>query len=94
MTATAIETSALEALDFDITCQTVRAFVIGGVKLAEQPWCYHPATHSASIHQDATCEVIDKFICEACIPRIRAGGCSKCGKADRISNLVPLPKTS
>jgi hypothetical protein len=92
MTAVAIETSVLESLDFEISCQTIKAYYIMGHKVAEEPDCHRPATHSASIHQAGDCTVIDKFICETCIPRFKNDRCLQCSVTMRISNIVPLPK--
>jgi len=94
MSTTAIEPSVLESLDFDITCQTQRAYFFMGVKLDEQPNCHRPATHSASIHQVADCASIDKFVCSECIGLLANDKCLNCTETCRVSNVVPLPKAS
>lgn len=94
MTATAIESSVLESLDFEIACQVVSTVFIGGVKVHERPDCTRPATHTATIHQAADCSIIEKFICEQCIPRFFNDGCINCTETNRLTNLVRLPKAS
>lgn len=93
MTATAIESSVLESLDFEIVCQTTMTYIFMGLKGDERPDCSNPATHSATIHQAFNCALIEKFICEGCIPRFN-DKCLNCPETCRISNIVPLPQAS
>lgn len=86
MTAVAIETSVLESLDFEITCQTVYVHLYTGVELEA---CSKTATHTATIHKHRSCEWVEKFLCEEHAASYH-DRCLDCHTAPRIKDCQHL----
>ena len=91
MTATAIETSVLESLDFEIVCQAT----IHNVLMQGKPQigdCNVTATHTATIHSAVSCAWIEKFLCAHHAMSYR-DSCWDCGIAPRIKDCKHLRST-
>jgi hypothetical protein len=86
MTAVAIETSVLESLDFEISCQSTYNNVFTKQQIGV---CDAPATHTATIHSLLDCQWIEKFLCEAHSKDYR-DECWDCLTAPRIRDCKHL----
>lgn len=92
MTAVAIETSVLGALDFEIPCQAT--YVIKFLpRMSEIPDCDKAATHTASIHR-MDCSLLEKFLCEDHATRAYQDSCWECGTVPRIKDVMPIGSTA
>lgn len=83
-------TSALEALDFAITC-TAQYYIPTKDGYKPIVTCDQPANFIATLHSFRDCSIIKKPICKHCVKKVSWNGCSNgCNINNRIIDLEPL----
>jgi len=86
---TTTDQATIEALDFDITCQSVTWYVL--LNMQAKPECGKPADYAATVHDFRDCSAREKFICAECLPAY-GKNCHVC-KGPRLTNLRPIRGT-
>lgn len=89
MTSVEVDTSVLQAMEFEIACEVVIAWSVISNRTDSDP-CGKPSAYYATIHSYGRCYEIHKFMCEDCLYDKKWNDCPSCNITNRIIETVPI----